>query len=75
MYTATQGAFVYDSHPVGGEKQSTLQCWADIQVHISWGTEKQNKRGKWACKHTLDRVPNHATVRIRQMQEGGQENA
>ena len=24
MYTATQGAFVYDSHPFGGEKQSTL---------------------------------------------------
>ena len=35
----------------------------------------QNKRGKEACKHTLDRAPNHAPVRIRHVQEGGQENA
>ena len=47
----------------------------NIQMHISWRAQKQNKRGKKACKHTLDRVPIHATVRIRQMQEGEQENA
>ena len=45
MYTATQGAFVYDSHPFGGEKQSTPRCWAEdsyIQMHISWRAEKVN---------------------------------
>ena len=29
----------------------------------------------YLCKHTLDRAPSHALVRIRHMQEGGQENA
>ena len=73
MYTATQGACVFDSYPSGEEKQSIgadeLRL-RNIQMHISWG-KKSNKRGKEACKHTLDRVPNNAPVRIRHMQEGG----
>ena len=78
MYTATQGALVHDSHSLGGktvhisvmgQQDSTYRCT------YPGGAEKQNKRGKEACKHTLDRAPNHAPVRIRHMQEGGQENA
>ena len=49
------------------EKQSTLSDELTYRCTYPGGAEKQ--------KHTLDRAPNHAPVRIRQMQEGGQENA
>ena len=55
---------------VMGQQDSTYRCT------YPGGAEKaSNKWGKQACKHTLDRVPNHAPVRIRQMQEAEQENA
>ena len=46
MYTATQGApvsrFVVKSSPSLSDGLMTL----NIQMHISWRAEKQNKRGK-----------------------------
>ena len=44
MYTATQGAFVCDSHPLGEKNSPHLSdglTTLNIQMHISWGTEKQ----------------------------------
>ena len=76
MYTATQGALVFDSHPAGGKNSPYFSDGLTYNCTYPGGGEKQNnKQGKKARKHTLDRAPNHATVSIRQMQEGGRENA
>ena len=76
MYTATQGAsvsrFVVKSSPSLSDGLMTL----NIQMHISWRAEKQATSWVNRRVNTLNnRVPNHATVRIRQMQEDGQDNA
>ena len=78
MYTATQGAFVYDSHPLGGKTvHISVMGRQDSTYRCTYPGAQRDKEqtGKQACKHTLDTVPNHATVRIRQLQEGRQENA
>ena len=69
---ATQGAFAVDSHPMGGKNSPHFSDGLTYRCTYPGGAEKQNKRGKETCKHTLDRGPNHAPVRIRHMQEGGQ---
>ena len=77
-YTATQGASVCRfASPRGGENSPSVGDGLTIVTYkctYPGGIGKQ-ETGKRACKHTLDRVPNHATVRIRQIQEGEQENA
>ena len=78
MYTATQVAFVYDSHSLGKKTVHISVMGRQDSTYRSTypgGAERQNKQGKEACKHTPNRAPNHAPVRIRQIQEGGQENA
>ena len=71
MYTATQGAFAFRFVSLQGKNSPYLGdglTKLNIQMHISWGGRKiSKKRGKFACKHTLDRAPNHAPVRIRHM--------
>ena len=44
MYAATQGAFVADSHPLGGKNSPYFSdglTRLNIPMHISWGLEKQ----------------------------------